>query len=74
MSASRTLLRRNKHYGETVNEEGEFVARPKRTKPGTPNRRILSERDIFRDTPDGPHKYEASFHATKGPRVQRVPL
>jgi hypothetical protein len=70
LSASRTLLRRNKHYGETIDAEGEFVARPKRTKPGTPHRRILAEIERVIHG----RRFEFRYHATKGYRSQEVPL
>ena len=65
MSASRTLLRRNPRWGETTDEEGGTVAKPKRTKPATPHRRVLFEERV------GDHLH--SYHATKGHRWLRQP-
>ncbi len=70
MSASRTLLRRNKHYGETIDADGKLVARSKRMKPGTPNRRIIAETERVIDG----RRFEFRYHATKGHRRQEVPL
>lgn len=62
MSASRTLLRRNKLAAYDRDEDGKLVKRIA-IKPGTPFRSVLFERR------EGDHLH--SYHATKGHRWLR---